>query len=173
MYGSGSMSDIMWFVRLPRLVLAIGVGMALALAGVVMQAIVKNPLADPYVLGVSSGASWATLAILVGWAPSWAAAMWAWWPSPGRSWSPWGDRPGQHRRQGHLGKADSGRHGPLRHLCRCLKLFPVRHQYQQRRVEAVVRWTMGSLAAASWDTNLWMLAVAVLGALFSGPSTAP
>ena len=37
-YGSGSMSDIVWFVRLPRLVLAIGVGMALALAGVVMQA---------------------------------------------------------------------------------------------------------------------------------------
>ena len=33
-------------------------------------------------------------------------------------------------------------------------------------LEAVVRWTMGSLAAASWDTNLWMLAVAVLGALF-------
>lgn len=66
-YGSGSMSDIVWFVRLPRLVLAIGVGMALALAGVVMQAIVKNPLADPYVLGVSSGASLgATLAILVG-----------------------------------------------------------------------------------------------------------
>lgn len=33
-------------------------------------------------------------------------------------------------------------------------------------LEAVVRWTMGSLAAASWDTNLWMLAVSVLGALF-------
>ena len=31
-YGSGSMSDIVWFVRLPRLVLAIGVGMALALS---------------------------------------------------------------------------------------------------------------------------------------------
>ena len=33
-------------------------------------------------------------------------------------------------------------------------------------VEAVVRWTMGSLAAANWDTNLWMLTVAALGALF-------
>ena len=82
-YGSGSMSDIVWFVRLPRLVLAIGVGMALALAGVVMQAIVKNPLADPYVLAPPWRSWWA-------WAPSWAAAMWAWWPSPGRSWSPWG-----------------------------------------------------------------------------------
>ena len=66
-YGSGSMSDIVWFVRLPRLVLAIAIGCSLSIAGVVMQAIVKNPLADPYVLGISSGASLgATLAILLG-----------------------------------------------------------------------------------------------------------
>ena len=57
LYGSGSLSDIVWFIRLPRLVLAICVGAALAVSGVVMQAIVKNPLADPYILGVSSGAS--------------------------------------------------------------------------------------------------------------------
>ena len=90
LYGSGSMSDIVWYVRLPRLVLAIGIGMALSIAGVVMQAIVKNPMADPYVLGVSSGASLgATLArSFWGWAPSLAAAMWAWWPLPARSWSP-------------------------------------------------------------------------------------
>ena len=63
----GAVSDIVWFVRLPRLVLAVGVGMCLSLAGVVMQAIVRNPLADPYVLGVSSGASLgASLAILTG-----------------------------------------------------------------------------------------------------------
>ena len=67
LYGSGSLSDIVWFIRLPRLVLAICVGAALAGSGVVMQAIVKNPLADPYILGVSSGASLgATLAILLG-----------------------------------------------------------------------------------------------------------
>lgn len=66
-YGAGAVSDIVWFVRLPRLVLAVGVGMGLSLAGVVMQAIVRNPLADPYVLGVSSGASLgASLAILTG-----------------------------------------------------------------------------------------------------------
>ena len=66
-YGKGSMSDIVWFVRLPRLVLAIGVDSALSISGAVMQAVVKNPLADPYVLGLSSGASLgATLAILLG-----------------------------------------------------------------------------------------------------------
>lgn len=63
----GVLTDIVWFIRLPRLLLAAGVGMGLAVCGVVMQAIVKNPLADPYILGVSSGASLgATLAILLG-----------------------------------------------------------------------------------------------------------
>ena len=59
--------DVVWFIRLPRLMLAVAVGMALSVSGTVMQAIVKNPLADPYILGVSSGASLgATLAIMLG-----------------------------------------------------------------------------------------------------------
>jgi iron complex transport system permease protein len=67
LYGSGPTADIIWFIRLPRLMLACAVGMGLAVCGCVMQAIVKNPLADPYVLGISSGASMgATLAILAG-----------------------------------------------------------------------------------------------------------
>lgn len=40
-YGVGAMSDIVWFIRLPRILLATAVGMGLAVAGVVMQAIVK------------------------------------------------------------------------------------------------------------------------------------
>lgn len=47
--------------------LAMIVGASLAVCGVIMQAIVKNPLADPYILGISSGASLgATIAILLG-----------------------------------------------------------------------------------------------------------
>ena len=61
------MHDIIWLLRLPRLVLAAIVGAGLAVCGVIMQAIVKNPLADPYILGISSGASLgATAAILLG-----------------------------------------------------------------------------------------------------------
>jgi cobalamin transport system permease protein len=44
-------------IRLPRIVLAIVVGAALSVAGTSFQALLRNPLADPYVLGVSSGAS--------------------------------------------------------------------------------------------------------------------
>src|SRR5699024_8123082 len=62
-----SVIDIVWYIRLPRIILAVGVGMGLSVSGVVMQAIVKNPLADPFILGISSGASLgATLAIMLG-----------------------------------------------------------------------------------------------------------
>ncbi len=63
----GMIRDIIIYIRLPRLILAVAVGMGLAVSGVVMQAIVKNPIADPYILGVSSGASLgATIAIMLG-----------------------------------------------------------------------------------------------------------
>ena len=52
--GRGAAHDIVWLLRLPRLVLAAAVGCGLACCGVIMQAIVKNPLADPYILGISS-----------------------------------------------------------------------------------------------------------------------
>lgn len=59
--------DIVYLIRLPRLILAAVVGMSLAVAGVVMQAVVQNPLADPYILGISSGASLgATVGVVLG-----------------------------------------------------------------------------------------------------------
>src|SRR5277367_3159386 len=48
---------IVFNIRLPRIFLSIFVGAALAVAGTSFQALLRNPLADPYVLGVSSGAS--------------------------------------------------------------------------------------------------------------------
>lgn len=63
----GPINDVVWLLRFPRIILAIAVGGGLSVCGIVMQAIVRNPLADPYILGVSSGASLgATSAILLG-----------------------------------------------------------------------------------------------------------
>src|SRR5699024_4687972 len=56
---------IVWQGRAPRLLTAAAVGAALALSGVVMQAITRNPLADPYLLGVSSGAALGAVAVLL------------------------------------------------------------------------------------------------------------
>lgn len=65
--GLDTVYAVVWEVRLPRILLGLIVGAALAVAGVVLQAIVRNPLADPYILGINSGASTgAALAILFG-----------------------------------------------------------------------------------------------------------
>lgn len=59
--------SIIWEVRLPRVLLGAIVGAALGVVGVALQALVRNPLAEPYILGVSSGASTgAAAAILFG-----------------------------------------------------------------------------------------------------------
>lgn len=60
-------SQILFHARLPRVLLAVLTGSALSLAGVSFQALLRNPLATPYTLGISSGASFgAALALIVG-----------------------------------------------------------------------------------------------------------
>lgn len=67
-YTTNHYPDIYWNIRLPRLILATLTGSALAVSGAAFQSIFRNPMADPYVLGVSSGASLgAALAIILGW----------------------------------------------------------------------------------------------------------
>lgn len=56
--------SILWKIRLPRVVLASLVGASLAIAGAAFQGLLKNPLADPYTLGISSGASVGAVATL-------------------------------------------------------------------------------------------------------------
>lgn len=59
--------EILFSIRAPRAVVAVLMGMALGASGAVLQGILRNPLADPYILGISSGASLsAALAILGG-----------------------------------------------------------------------------------------------------------
>src|ERR1700748_3245123 len=69
LFGTGHQMarGVMLEVRLPRLLAAFGVGGLLALAGVLLQALFRNPLADSYVLGVSGGAAvGALLAMITG-----------------------------------------------------------------------------------------------------------
>lgn len=61
-----SIGYIIWEVRLPRILLATLVGASLAVSGAIYQGVLLNPLADPYTLGVSSGAAFgASLALLL------------------------------------------------------------------------------------------------------------
>jgi len=58
-------SNVLWNIRLPRILLTFMVGAALSVSGAVLQGIFRNPLVDSYILGISSGAAFgASLAIL-------------------------------------------------------------------------------------------------------------
>jgi iron complex transport system permease protein len=60
----GAAADIVLRVRLPRVLLSLLVGASLAVSGVLFQALLRNPLADPFVLGVSGGAALGGIAVL-------------------------------------------------------------------------------------------------------------
>ena len=66
--GSGDVSRaIVWDIRFPRVLMGLFVGASLAVTGAALQALVRNPLADPYVLGISSGAAFgATIGLALG-----------------------------------------------------------------------------------------------------------
>ncbi|PAB56208.1 FecCD family ABC transporter permease [Anaeromicrobium sediminis] len=57
--------SIVWNLRFPRTLLAIIAGAGLSLCGIMMQALTKNPLANPYILGISSGASTGAVMIII------------------------------------------------------------------------------------------------------------
>jgi iron complex transport system permease protein len=70
MPGKDSASQIIWQLRLPRVLSAFACGGLLAIAGALLQVLLRNPLADPYILGVSGGAAVGALtAMMLGWGP--------------------------------------------------------------------------------------------------------
>jgi len=61
----GIVEDVIWRLRLPRALAAFACGGLLASAGVLLQVLLRNPLADPYILGVSGGAALGALSALL------------------------------------------------------------------------------------------------------------
>lgn len=163
----GSVHDVVWLIRLPRLILAVGVGMGLSVCGAVMQAIVKNPLADPYVLGVSSGAYLgASLAMLLGFGGLLG----------GSAMGVLGCAGALLVSLGVMALANLGGRSnavklllagtALSAVCSGFSNFFIFLLNDDHAASAVVQWSMGSLAAADWGSNAVIVAVAVLGTLF-------
>lgn len=165
--GDEAVHDVIWLIRLPRIILAMIVGSGLAVAGVVMQAIVKNPLADPYILGISSGASLgATLAILLG----------------------FGSILGSNfiGIMGFLGaflvsilvlliSNIGGRGNSLKLLlsgmavssiCSAVSSFIVYISNDAQGIKSITFWLMGSLAGAKWQELNFILPIILLGIIF-------
>lgn len=63
--GNDPQSQIIWNIRMPRTIVAALVGINLSLSGAILQAIMRNPLADPHIIGISSGAGLAGVVIMI------------------------------------------------------------------------------------------------------------
>ena len=165
--GQGPVHDIIWLLRLPRLVLAALVGMGLSVCGVIMQAVVKNPLADPYILGISSGASLgATAAILLGIGVALgenfvgiAAFIGAFAMSLGVLFiSNLGGRSNSVKLL-LAGMALSA-------VCGAFSSFIVYFANNKEGMQTIAYWMMGSFAGAKWETLAVIGPIVLLAVLF-------
>ena len=165
--GQGPLHDIIWLLRLPRLVLAALVGMGLSVCGVIMQAVVKNPLADPYILGISSGASLgATAAILLGIGVALgenfvgiAAFIGAFAMSLGVLFiSNLGGRSNSVKLL-LAGMALSA-------VCGAFSSFIVYFANNKEGMQSIAYWMMGSFAGAKWETLAVIGPIVLLAVLF-------
>lgn len=166
-WGDGSLFRAVWYIRLPRLILAMAIGAGLATCGVVMQAIVKNPLADPYVLGISSGASLgATSAILLGVGAAFGsnsvgvmAFLGAFVVSLAVV-----------RLANIGGRANSVKlllaGTALSSVCSAFSNFIVYIAHDKEGIQTVTYWMMGALGGATWEIDGTVLLVVLAGIVF-------
>lgn len=167
LYASGVLHDVVWYVRLPRVIMAVGVGMALAVSGCVMQAIVRNPLADPFILGISSGATLgATVAALLGLVPIFgtnAMGVCAFIGAFGVSIlvqivANIGGRSNSIR----LLLAGTA----LSSVCSAISNFIVYLAQDRQGIQSITFWLMGSLAGSKWENITFALPVILAITLF-------
>ncbi len=158
--------NIILQVRMPRVILALLIGIGLSLCGTVMQAVVQNPLADPYILGISSGASLgATFAILVGFGSSAFLAQFG---------VAFGAFVGAMFTSMAVlilssigGKATSVKlvlsGVVIGALCSSFSSLIIFFANDAEGIKTVTFWSMGSLASASWEKTPIMAVVILLG----------
>ncbi|MBB6633026.1 FecCD family ABC transporter permease [Cohnella thailandensis] len=165
----GQGANIIWNIRFPRVLLALLIGAGLSLCGTIMQAAVQNPLADPYILGVSSGATLgATFAIMIGFgsigflsqmgvafgafAGAFGAAMMVMVLA------------GLGGKMSSVKLVLSGM--VINALCTAFANFIIYLANNTEGIRTVTFWTMGSLAAAKWDKLPLVAIVMGLAVLF-------
>ena len=145
---------IIWTLRFPRVLMASIVGAGLALSGAVMQGLFRNPMADPFVLGVSSGASLgAVLGLIFG--VGGALGLWA---LPALAFL------------GAIGSTGivysmatcKGRTDTWTLLLSGIAVSSLISSViaflmvlSRERVDEIVFWTMGTISRASWSSVLW------------------
>jgi len=152
----------LWIIRFPRIVMAMGVGAALAVAGAVMQAIFGNPLAEPGVVGVSSGAALgAALAIVTGvlaWG-EWTIAVLAFAGGLGSTLLVYG----VSRANGRTEVVTLLLTGIAVNAFASAGLAFLLFLAGSASREQIVFWQLGSLSGSLWRESLLVIGIAVAG----------
>ncbi|NGT89524.1 iron ABC transporter permease [Clostridium perfringens] len=164
---NSTLFDIIWGVRMPRVLLGAFAGMALAMVGVIMQATIQNPLGDPYILGLSSGASLgATFSILIGFSgvlSSFGASLGAFLGALIASIFVY-----------FLAKI-GGRITPFKmilagmvisSICSSLTSLIIFLSKDNEGIRTVNFWMMGSLAGAEWSNIVLPIAISVIPLIY-------
>ena len=153
-------SQIFWQLRLPRVLTSAVVGAVLSVCGAAYQSIFRNPLTDPYVLGVSSGASLgAAIAILLGLeAFLWGVGGMALAVALLTVWLIY--------RIASIGNRMHTTTLLLTGVCLTLLISAVISflmVLNQQKMDSIIFWTMGSFGSASWSGLAILAPVAVVG----------
>lgn len=156
--------NIVWLIRFPRVLLAIFVGAGLSVVGATMQALVRNPLADPYLLGISSGASVGAVLVLAtglfAFAGLYAVSMGAFLGSL----LAFGLVFALARQQGRLSPSRLILAGvAVAYLFSGLTSFITLTADDRELARAVLAWLLGSLAGADWPDLPLPAAVLLVG----------
>jgi len=156
----GDFAFIIWTLRFPRVLLAVVEGASLGLAGAVMQGLFRNPMADPYVLGVSSGASLGAVLGMV----SGLSRLLGYWAMPAAAFG------GAVLTTGtvYMLSTRKGRTDTWTLLLSGITVSSLVSSaiafiivMFRQRADEIVFWTMGGLSRASWSTVLASLPYAV------------
>ena len=153
-------SQIFWQLRLPRVLMSVLVGAVLSVCGAAYQSIFRNPLTDPYVLGVSSGASLgAAVAILLGLeAFLWGVGGMALAAALATVWLIY--------RIASIGNRMHTTTLLLTGVCLTLlisALISFLMVLNKEKMDSIIFWTMGSFGSSSWTDVAVMAPVAVAG----------
>ncbi|MEJ5365737.1 MAG: iron ABC transporter permease [Desulfosoma sp.] len=148
---------IVWDIRIPRILLAFCVGGALAASGAALQAVFRNPLVSPYILGISSGAAFgAAAALAVGFLPVYGSAFLFGMAAVGCSYT-----------LGRVNKAATPvslvLSGMIVSGIFTALLTIVQFLADPFRLQTIVHWTMGNLHNAEWRRVLESAPIMAIG----------
>ena len=145
---------VVWDIRLPRVLLALAVGSALAGAGAGCQAAFRNPLVEPFILGISGGAALGS-ALAIAFAPWLPVPVAAFALGLGAALLAYG----LARTRGEVPPLTLVLSGVVVSALATSLLSLVKFTVDPHRLQAIVHWLMGSLSLAGWPA----LATAVPG----------